>query len=394
VNFQKEFKIMIAQPRIKPKKIWDISRVEDREFTRMELTDLIRFKGYWYCGFREAEIHVNHPSGRGRIIRSLDGEHWESAALFEWEGADVREIKLSITPEGWLMGNTSLYFVSSKPRFPGNTSNRDATYVPAEAKERKDQPGLYYQLDEPGTPLSDLEKLVARQSVTWLSQDGIHWSSAFACASGVNCWRWEVTWHNGMGYSVGYRQNGAEGNGTLFRTRDGKEWRALTTNFFPANQGNEATIVFDRDGDAYSLLRDGRRRRNVGSGDHCPMLGIGTAPYYTEWQWKEIKVDLGDGDLLPVDEALLAPLGGPKLIQLKDGRLVAAGRVLLPGDSGKHISLFFLDPVTATLRKFVDIEGSSYAGIVEHEGRIWVSCADTTASAIYLAKVELPHGTS
>ena len=42
---------------IQGKRIWDIARIPDREDTRMELTDLARFKGAWYCGFREAEIH-------------------------------------------------------------------------------------------------------------------------------------------------------------------------------------------------------------------------------------------------------------------------------------------------------------------------------------------------
>ena len=163
------------------KLIWDISHVADRSETRFEFPHLVRFKGNWYCAFREGEIHGGHPTGRGRVIRSADGDHWESVAVFEWDGADVREPRLSITAENWLMVNTSINFVSREPREDGN----------------------YYQLEERGTPGSDAEELVARQSVTWLSRDGEHWSSAYSCPTGINTWRWDVAWHNGMGYSVG-----------------------------------------------------------------------------------------------------------------------------------------------------------------------------------------------
>ena len=104
---------------IKGEKIWDMSRISDRDKTRMELTDLIRFKGYWYCGFREGYIHNNHPSGRARIIRSADGEKWDSVKLIEWDGADVREPKFSVSAEGNLMINTSIAFVSKEPRPDG-----------------------------------------------------------------------------------------------------------------------------------------------------------------------------------------------------------------------------------------------------------------------------------
>lgn len=166
---------------------------------------MLRFKGNWYCGFREGEIHNNHPSGRGRIIRSADGEKWETAARFEWDGGDVREPKLSITAEGWLMVNTSVYFVSKEPRIESTTIKPDDknSYTPPESRKKTDHPDRFYQLDWLGAPLNlspdDLEQNVAQQSVSWLSQDGEHWESANACPSGINGWRWDVTWYNGMG---------------------------------------------------------------------------------------------------------------------------------------------------------------------------------------------------
>lgn len=371
---------------IQGRRIWDISCIPDRDETRMELTDLARFKGAWYCGFRESEIHSAHPSGRARIIRSTDGEQWETAALFDWDCADVREPKFSITAEGCLMVNTSITFCSRAAR----------------------DDGKYYQLDEAGTPEIDAEEMVARQSVTWFSADGTNWSRAFACPIGVNTWRWEVRWHNGMGYSVGYC--GKDNTGTLYRTRDGKSWRALLPGFMPQGLGNEASLAFDVDNTAYCFLRDGRvrsgdskalgrdgREAEAGPdpqthGSSVPMFGVGKAPYYQEWEWKDVRIDwYGEGRAQPADDVLRAPFGGPKLIRLSDGRLAAAGRTLGPTQDDGRITLFMVDPGAAVLTKFAECAGTTYGSIVEHDGLLWVSFAASDVSAVFVGQVEIPR---
>jgi len=374
---------------IQGKRIWDVTRIPDRHTSRVELTDLVRFEGAWYCGFREAEIHHAHPSGRGRIIRSSDGKEWETAALLDWDGADVREPRLSVTAEGNLMVNTSLAFVSKEPRGDGK----------------------YYQLHEPGTPQSDLEHEVTRQSATWLSPDGERWTCAYACPTGVNTWRWEVSWHNGMGYSGGY--GGKDKDGTLYRTRDGKSWRPLLKHFFPGGLGNEASLAFDADNTAFCLLRDGRLRvtKDAGNaatvrqsdgheikpgegrathGASVPMFGIGKPPYYQEWEWKDVSVDwAGDGRPQPADDVFRAPLGGPKMIRLSDGRFFAVGRVLGPGRDDGHITLFRVDPRKAALAMVAEFDGTTYGGVAEHGGMIWVSYAARDTSAVFLANVKV-----
>jgi len=339
------------------KVIWDLSRIPDREKTRIEFPNLIRFKGAWYCSFREGEIHGNHPSGRGRVIRSVDGEAWESVALMEWDCGDVRDPRLSITAEGMLMLHTSVYFVSRQPRPNGG----------------------YYQLKSAGTASDDLEMNVNRQSVTWLSPDGLRWGTANACPTGVNTWRWDVAWHNGMGYGVGYA--GKDGKGTLYRTRDGRSWRVLKEEFFPDGKGNEASLAFGPDDTAYCLLRGGRSPA---------MIGIGKPPYYQEWEWKDPSVAAQAGAApRPVGEVFGSQLGGPKLLCLSDGRLLGAGRV-----SGR-VTLFWVDPQKDLLTKFVDIDGTSYPGLGEHEGMIWVTYINTNWSKegwqVRLAKVKLPN---
>lgn len=349
----------VATPRLETiapgRKIWDATRVPDRPRGRLELTDLIRFRDNWYCSFHEGEIHGNHPSGRVRIIRSPNGENWETVALFAWDSADVREVNFSITAEGHLMASTSLYFVRKTPR----------------------PDGRWHQLDSAvGQPHDESEHGVVRQSVTWLSPDGTNWSTAYACPTGINTWRWSVAWYQGMGYSVAHPGAGGKDKpgGALYRTRDGKSWRLLKDNFFPG-EGNEAALDFGLDGRATCLLR---------TGSDSILLGAGQPPSYQAWEWKKVRLDWqNDGRLQPVKEVIPSSLGGPKLLRLRDGRLVGAGRA-------GGISLFLINPETAVMTRFAVISGTSYAGIAEHQGALWVSHGDGSASGIYLTRIKLP----
>src|SRR4051812_9385266 len=82
---------------LESRKIWDAA-------PHNAFTDLIRFKGAWYCCFREGAAHVA-PDGAVRVITSMDGEKWTSIARLMRDGADLRDAKLTITPDGRLMLN-------------------------------------------------------------------------------------------------------------------------------------------------------------------------------------------------------------------------------------------------------------------------------------------------
>jgi len=345
--------------------------------TRLEFPDLVRFKGHWFCAWREGMIHYNHPTGVARIVHSADGEHWEDVTTLAWQSADVREPKFSITAEDRLMINTSIYFTADQP----------------------DERGCYHALPPIGTvidmPLDDAEWHVAQQTVTWLSNDGFDWGSAYACPSGVNSWRWATTWHNGMGYSIG--QWGKDTAGTLYRTRDGKTWRTMRTNLFPEGHAGEASLAFTKDNTAICLLR--------GSSSVVAMMGIGQAPYYQQWQWKHLRVDWhGDGKLQPIEKCFRVGLGGPKLVRLSDGRFLGAGRTLPPlrpagpwrldpgspnaSEDGRCV-LFFVDPEAAVITRFAELDGTSYPGVVEHDGEIWVTFLGGERDGIHLARLPL-----
>ena len=79
-----------APPRaelVSVQKIWD--RAPHNGFT-----DLIRFRGQFFCCFREGLDHVG-GDGVIRILASADGEHWADQAGVSEEGVDLRESKLA-----------------------------------------------------------------------------------------------------------------------------------------------------------------------------------------------------------------------------------------------------------------------------------------------------------
>ena len=79
-----------------------VERIFDRA-GHSAFTDICRFKGRLYVCFREGSGHVPGLNGTVRIIVSGDGLNWRSAALLDEEGVDLRDPKLSVTPDGRLM---------------------------------------------------------------------------------------------------------------------------------------------------------------------------------------------------------------------------------------------------------------------------------------------------
>src|SRR5215217_4968303 len=65
-------------------------------------TDLLRWHDAWWCTFRESEAHVG-GDGQIRVIKSADGQKWESAALIAEKDIDLRDPKFSVTPDDRLM---------------------------------------------------------------------------------------------------------------------------------------------------------------------------------------------------------------------------------------------------------------------------------------------------
>ncbi len=305
---------------LKANKIWD-------QAPHNAFTDLIRFEGAWYCGFREGETHMSED-GKLRVIRSTDGDCWQSVVLMDCQEGDLRDAKFSITPDGQLMMNGAIRVVE----------------VDKDDSEKKRE---------------------VFESITWFSVDGENWSEAFHCQTGKNTWRWSVTWHNGMAYSFGY--TGKDQHGCLYHSPDGKIWRVLKQDAFPdiESYANESSITFDGD-IAYCLLR---RDKQEATG----LLGVSTPPY-KDWQWHDLGIHVG----------------GPKVV-VEGVQLLAAVRLLEPEVRTSLCWIdpktFFL---TEAL-ELPSGGDTSYPGLVVHEGVAWVSyySSHEEKTAIYLAKVRL-----
>lgn len=299
---------------IEVQKIWD--RAPHNAFT-----DLIRFNDRWFCVFREGKGHVS-PDGALRVIASADGKTWTSAALMTSTTGDLRDAKITVTPDHRLM-----------------LSGAAALHPPSEVKH---------------------------QSLVWFSSDGEKWSEPFKVGD-PNFWLWRVTWHKGTAYGIGYGTAGKKLI-RLYTSRDGVKFDTLVDNLNDKGYPNETSMIFLPDDTCVCLLR-----RDADSA--TAQLGIAQPPY-KEWTWKDLGVRIG----------------GPHILRLPDGRIVAAVRLY---DGGVRTSLMWLDPEAGTLTEFLKLPSggdTSYPGLVWHDGLLWVSyySSHEGKTSVYLAKVKLP----
>lgn len=205
------------------------------------------------------------------------------------------------------------------------------------------------------------------QTLAWYSSNGTDWGEPVKIGE-PNFWLWRVTWNGGTGYSVGYG-TGDRRSVRLYRTTDGRQFDVLVPNLFDREYPNETSLVFLPDETALCLLRRDGKREQSG------MLGVAKPPY-TDWTWKDLGVRIG----------------GPVCIRLPDGRLPAVTRLY---DGSVRTSLSWLDPQKGTLSellKFPSGGDTSYAGMVWHNERLWISyySSHEGKSSIYLARV-VPH---
>jgi|TARA_B100000959_G_scaffold283931_1_gene354109 hypothetical protein len=219
------------------RKIWD-------QAPHNAFTDLVRFKGEWFCVFREGKGHVS-PDGALRVIVSKDGEKWQSAALLTSDDSDLRDAKIDVTPDGRLM-----------------LSGAEAMH--------------------------DRSKY-SHQSLTWFSKDGRAWSKAHEVGD-RDFWLWRTTWRQGKAYGFGYGTSRQKRSVRLYRSADGSNFEVLVKNAFDKGYPNETSLVFLPDETVLCLLRrDGN--------PNTAQLGRASPPYL-EWTWKDLGVRIGGPHLI------------------------------------------------------------------------------------------------
>lgn len=100
-------------------------------------TALVQYNNKLYCAFRNANNHVDFQGkdcGAIKIIRSADGEKWESFLTYREKGYDLRDPQLSVSPSGELMLLTEKVQYKEGHDVTRNTCvsfiREDGTYTP------------------------------------------------------------------------------------------------------------------------------------------------------------------------------------------------------------------------------------------------------------------------
>lgn len=204
-------------------------------------TDLIRYNNMWYCTFREGDKHVG-GDGKIRVIVSADGEKWESSALLEKEGVDLRDPKLSVTP-----GNKLMLHIGGSIYEGGKRTG----FCP---------------------------------TVAFLDKNGI-WTGL----SEINIkdkWPWRPYWEGETAYCTGYDELSS-----LYKSSDGIGYSKVC-DLTVQDRPNEAAFC---KGMGDTLLMLIRRE----TGDRHALTGKAVAPF-TEWKWKDSNWQIGGPALINI----------------------------------------------------------------------------------------------
>ncbi len=318
---------------IRVTKIWD--KAEHNAFT-----DLVHFKGNFYCVFREAASHVGGPnSGTIRVLKSKDGHQWAPTALLTLDGLDLRDAKLSVTPKNRLM------VVMAGAAFSDGVVQELYPFVSIS--------------DALGRTFSKPEKIILDSAITPTKD-----------------WLWRVTWHKGVGYGIDYqlKENGKNRSLLkkdawlvyLLKTTDGVHYEKITQ-LAIEDLPNEATVRFDKNDRLYAMVRRE-------AGDKLGVLAESAFPYQN-WTYHK----------------LTFRLGGPNFLFMNDNRLIMGSR-LFEGQS--TFTALFITDLTGKVIKTIKLPSggdTSYPGMILHQRKLWVSyySSHEGKSAIYLAEVPL-----
>ncbi len=296
-------------------------------------TDLVRFDGAFYCVCREAPSHVSGPASDIRVLRSDDGRDWQSAASFKLAGKDLRDPKLSVTPDSRLM-----VLMDAESYQDGKITTR--------------KPYASF-LDGPGGSFSDPEELIIDPAV-----------------AGRSDWVWRITWYGGAGYAIDYQPDGI----FLLKTTDAKHLEKVSkiaVNGYP----NESTIRFDRNGKMYVLIRRE-------GGDKMGIMATSNAPYM-HWKFRKLGQRLGGPNFIFLDKSTL--LIGSRLYPKSDGNT--------SGGEGPQTAVFIAG-LTGKIRKIIPLPSggdTGYPGMLIYRDKLWVTyySSHEENTAIYLAKIPL-----
>lgn len=305
-------------------------------------TDLLRRNDEWFCVFREGSGHIPGTNGVIRVLRSADGQQWESAATLRETGIDLRDPKICQRPDGQLM------LLMGGSTYAGNEGPTDRAFVTARTRVAFSANGRDWTAPQP------------------VSVEGE--------------WLWRVTWHKDVGYGFGYTflVPAKDVKLTLWRTTNGVDYTKVVAPTVPAACWPDETTVRFRPDDTMIALVRGEQA------DHHAFMGLSRPPY-TDWEWQDTR----------------HAAQGPNFLILPDDRMIYAGRdypadpktVLGELTTNRDKPWIELKAAQAKPRLTLPSGGdTSYPGLVWHDGMLWVSyyASHEGQAAIYLARVKVP----
>lgn len=218
---------------------------------------IIEFDGWYYISFREGESHIfnskGEADGAAMVVRSKDGENWEKVACLTKEGYDLRDPKLSVTPDGRLMLTIGGSIYKDKVRL-GMT---------------------------PQVSFSEDGKTFSEPQSVKFTQDEFNDDEN---------WIWRLTWFEGTGYGVTY----GDDRFAIVKTTDGVNYDLVCKLDEITGFPNESTIRFTPDGTMYMMVRQEKE-------DQLGIWGKSVPPY-TVWEWKKMSFRLGGPDFIILED--------------------------------------------------------------------------------------------
>ena len=312
-------------------KIWD--KAEHNAFT-----DLKKYRGKFYCTFREGGGHVPWPSGldgKIRILESKDGETWESVALLEKNDFDLRDSKLSVDAKDRLM-----------VLMGGSNYNNDTRELICRLTQVSFFDTLRNTFSDPVPTRIDP---AIKSDYDWL---------------------WRVTWHKNTGYGVLYRKkDSSKSELFLLKTVNGIDYD-LIVQLPMKDVAGESTVTFDREDNMIIIVR-------VDSGTRMGLIAKSSFPY-TDWDFKETGIRLG----------------GPNIIPYKNDWYFIGTRSFNFRNQAK--TAIYLYREGDELRSVVELPSggdNSYPGMVIEGNELWVSyySSHEGKTSVYMAKIPLSY---
>jgi hypothetical protein len=224
-------------------------------------------------------------------------------------------------------------------------------------------------------------KTLSSKNLCWLSQTGKSWSSPSEFAN-KNWWLWRIKWHNNLAYGFAY--NRAANAINLYKGDPKRSFhlhQAEVLSLAKHNKGypNESDLVFVND-TAYALIR-----RDADT--YSAQLGRSDFPY-KKWTWTDLKIYIGGPVMLQLSKSKMLIAG--RIVQ--NGKLVT-GLLILNMDLDTIKKNLNLNSANLKLLTVLPSAGdNSYPGLVLINRMLYVSyysSHESRKTSVYLTQIDI-----